>query len=57
MTEMMEGLARRHDILQIPRPIIAVADNCCTVSNFLIAAMPGIEVVLDVWHFLMRYEI
>lgn len=57
MTEMMEGLARRHDILQIPRPIIAVADNCCTVANFLIAAMPGIEVVLDVWHFLMRYEI
>lgn len=56
MREMLEGLARRHHLLDILTPVIAVVDNCCTVANFLTAAMPGIQVVLDVFHFLMRYE-
>lgn len=35
-------------------PIIAVVDNCCDVRNFLVRGIPDLEVVLDVYHFMMR---
>ncbi|KAI1784482.1 hypothetical protein LXA43DRAFT_901577 [Ganoderma leucocontextum] len=31
------------------------ADNCCQVRNTALKVFPNIDVVQDVWHFLMRY--
>lgn len=35
-------------------PIIAIVDNCCSVREYLLRGIPDIEVVLDVYHFMMR---
>ncbi|OBZ68323.1 hypothetical protein A0H81_11830 [Grifola frondosa] len=36
---------------------MAVVDNCCHVRNAIQREFPEISVVLDVWHFMMRYLI
>lgn len=51
---MLEGIALRHTILNVLLPIIAVVDNCCSVRSFLVRGIPDLEVVLDVYHFMMR---
>ncbi|KAI1782042.1 hypothetical protein LXA43DRAFT_906966 [Ganoderma leucocontextum] len=33
------------------------SDNCCQVRNMALKVFPDIQVVQDVWHFLMRYLI
>jgi hypothetical protein len=54
--EVLDGLNKRCTLLGIPPPGLAVVDNCCTVRNHLQKANPRLEVVLDVFHFLMRYK-
>lgn len=51
---MLEGLNKRYAQLDVPCPELAVVDNCCTVRNHLVAAMPDLCVVLDVFHFQKR---
>ncbi|KAH9940973.1 hypothetical protein B0H21DRAFT_697284 [Amylocystis lapponica] len=34
---------------------MVVVDNCCHVRSAIVKAFPDIKVVLDVWHFMMRY--
>ncbi|OBZ69714.1 hypothetical protein A0H81_10073 [Grifola frondosa] len=36
---------------------MVVVDNCCHIRNAIQREFPGISVVLDVWHFMMRYLI
>ncbi|TFY79755.1 hypothetical protein EWM64_g4258 [Hericium alpestre] len=53
--EALDGLKNRHLVLERPLPEIATADNCCHVRNAILCVFPEIHVVLDVYHFLMRY--
>ncbi|TFK89020.1 hypothetical protein K466DRAFT_487711, partial [Polyporus arcularius HHB13444] len=55
--ELLHGLRRRFEVLQTADPEIAVADNCCHIRNAILKVFPNITVVLDVWHFMMRYLI
>ncbi|OBZ65128.1 hypothetical protein A0H81_14885 [Grifola frondosa] len=34
---------------------MVVVDNCCHVRGAIVKVFPNTRVVLDVWHFLMRY--
>lgn len=54
MSEALRGLKRRLDFLGVPYPKIMTVDNCCQVINFLLKIFPDLEVVLCVWHFVMR---
>lgn len=51
---MLEGIRLRHAILDALLPIMAVVDNCCEVRKFLVRGIPDLEVILDVYHFMMR---
>lgn len=51
---MLGGIRLRHTILNVLLPTIAVVDNCCNVRKFLVHGIPDLEVVLDVYHFMMR---
>ncbi|KAF8581977.1 hypothetical protein K439DRAFT_1647749 [Ramaria rubella] len=53
--EILEGLKSRYCKLSVHFPEMAVVDNCCHVHAPCIATFPKIKVVLDVYHFLMRY--
>ncbi|KAG2738225.1 hypothetical protein P692DRAFT_201842822 [Suillus brevipes Sb2] len=55
ITELLQGLKHRHDILNVPQPKMMVADNCCQVRNAVTSAMPETDSKLDVWHFSARY--
>ncbi|KAF8580074.1 hypothetical protein K439DRAFT_1648290 [Ramaria rubella] len=55
MVEILEGLKSRYCELSIHFPEMAVVDNCCHVHAPCVATFPEIKVVLDVYHFLMRY--
>ncbi|KAG0692104.1 hypothetical protein DFH29DRAFT_883083, partial [Suillus ampliporus] len=55
ITEVLQGLKNRHDILDVPQPKMMVADNCCQVRGMVTSAMPMTESKLDVWHFSARY--
>ncbi|KAG2106102.1 hypothetical protein BD769DRAFT_1366782, partial [Suillus cothurnatus] len=54
ITELLQGLKRRHNILNVPQPKMMVADNCCQVRNAVTSAMPETDSKLDVWHFSAR---
>ncbi|THH00509.1 hypothetical protein EW026_g2025 [Hermanssonia centrifuga] len=55
--EAFQGLSKRCEILGIPEPEQAVADNCCSVRNAISHALPQTDVSLDVWHFQQRYAV
>ncbi|GBE82885.1 hypothetical protein SCP_0412720 [Sparassis crispa] len=55
IAEVLAGLKRRGELLQVPDPVLAVVDNCCHVRKSIKKALPEIDVVLDVWHFVGRY--
>ncbi len=50
---MLSGLSTRLIHLELPPPEIMTADNCCQVRNTALKVFPNIDVVQDVWHFLM----
>ncbi len=52
--ELLEGVARRLHLLDFAQPEMATADNCCHVRAAIRKVFPDIDVVLDVWHFIMR---
>lgn len=54
LQETLEGIALRHTVMGVALPIIAIVDNCCSVREYLLRGIPDIEVVLDVYHFMMR---
>ncbi|KAG1736495.1 hypothetical protein EDB19DRAFT_1600825, partial [Suillus lakei] len=53
--ELLRGLKRHHDVLNLPQPKMMVADNCCHIHSAVTSAMPETEAKLDVWHFSARY--
>ncbi|KAI0692731.1 hypothetical protein C8T65DRAFT_745002 [Cerioporus squamosus] len=53
--ELLDGIRRRLELLDVASPEIAVVDNCCHVKAVIRKVFPDIDVVLDVWHFVMRY--
>lgn len=57
ISELFEGIKRRCEELGIPPPAICVADNCCHISKAVIDILKDIAVVLDVWHFIKRYDL
>ncbi|KAF9523224.1 hypothetical protein CPB83DRAFT_871718 [Crepidotus variabilis] len=52
---MLEGIKCRHEKMEVPVPRIVIVDNCCQVRRAITTKMPGVEVVLDVLHFVRRY--
>ncbi|KAF9525245.1 hypothetical protein CPB83DRAFT_870915 [Crepidotus variabilis] len=52
---MLEGIKHRHEAINVPVPNIVIVDNCCQVRRAISQKMPGVEVVLDVLHFVRRY--
>ncbi|TFK92373.1 hypothetical protein K466DRAFT_480747, partial [Polyporus arcularius HHB13444] len=55
--EVLQGVKVRHEVVGVADPEMAVVDNCCHIKNAILAVFPAIAVVLDVWHFMMRYMI
>ena len=53
--EALNGITRRCEELGTEVPIIVTADNCCQIQSAVHKALPHADVVLDVYHFLMRY--
>lgn len=51
----LDGLKRRCEEIGVPPPKIVVADNCCQVWSSIHQALPDADVLLDVWHFVIRY--
>ncbi|KAF8959245.1 hypothetical protein BDZ97DRAFT_1667389 [Flammula alnicola] len=54
--ELLQGIAKRHDAMGIPKPLAVIVDNCCQVRRYVREGL-GDEtaIVLDVYHFIMRY--
>jgi len=52
--EVLRGLKRCCDALGQPYPEMVVVDNCCHVRSEILKVFPGIDVSLDVWHFMRR---
>jgi hypothetical protein len=52
--EVLDGINSRCAKLGVPAPTMVVVDNCCIVQNHIVKALPGSEVVLDVYHFIAR---
>ncbi|KAJ7659689.1 hypothetical protein DFH06DRAFT_932790, partial [Mycena polygramma] len=55
--ELIESFKRRVELLGIKLPEIVTVDNCCTVGNKIRGVLPDIKVLLDVYHFIMRYAV
>jgi hypothetical protein len=53
--EVLEGLKKRCEMISVPYPEMVVADNCCHVRSEVVRCLPSTDVVLDVYHFMMRY--
>ncbi|KAF8173269.1 hypothetical protein BJ912DRAFT_1065323 [Pholiota molesta] len=54
--ELLEDIGKRHDAMEIARPTSVIVDNCCQVRRFVVQGLgPGTSVLLDVYHFMMRY--
>ena len=52
--ESLEGICQCCQQLGIEVPVLVAADNCCQIRNAIIKVLPDADVVLDVYHFLMR---
>jgi hypothetical protein len=52
--ELLEGLKRRCIELDIPFTEMITVDNCCHVRSQIMKALPDVQVVLDVFHFIKR---
>ncbi|KAH9001813.1 hypothetical protein EDB86DRAFT_2827581 [Lactarius hatsudake] len=52
--ESLEGIRQRCQQLGIEVPVLVAADNCCQIRNAVIKVLPNADVVLNVYHFLMR---
>ncbi|KAL6299496.1 hypothetical protein BKA93DRAFT_829872 [Sparassis latifolia] len=57
ISELLHGLKRRNMLLNVSDPSLAVIDNCCHMRSAIMKPFPDIYVMLDVWHFAMRYMI
>ncbi|KAF8176924.1 hypothetical protein BJ912DRAFT_930520 [Pholiota molesta] len=55
--ELLQGLGKRHEYLGLPKPSAVIVDNCCQVQRYVREGLgPDTAVVLDVYHFMMRYS-
>ncbi|GBE84639.1 hypothetical protein SCP_0606180 [Sparassis crispa] len=54
IADVLAGLRQHGELLQVPDPMLAVVDNCCHVRKSIKKALPEIDVMLDVWHFVGR---
>ncbi|KAJ7607603.1 hypothetical protein DFH06DRAFT_1486459 [Mycena polygramma] len=57
IVELIEGFKRRVELLGVKLPEMVTVDNCCTVGNKIRSVVPDIKVLLDVYHFMMRYAV
>ncbi|KAJ7037697.1 hypothetical protein C8F04DRAFT_1328715 [Mycena alexandri] len=55
ITELLAGVKLRLDLMGVPEPSMVTVDNCCHVRNFILGVFASIKVLLDVYHFIMRY--
>ncbi|KAF7969565.1 hypothetical protein HWV62_26925 [Athelia sp. TMB] len=53
--EVLKGIHLRLEILGLPAPEMIVVDNCCQVRARITRVLPDARVVLDMYHFMMRY--
>ena len=54
ITEILDGIKKRLDLLGIPHPVGVVVDNCCQVRAAIEKVFPLIKVFLDTFHCMMR---
>jgi hypothetical protein len=52
--EVLAGLKERCEAIGVPYPEIVVADNCCHIRSEVVRHLPSADVVLDVYHLMMR---
>ncbi|KAJ3474041.1 hypothetical protein NLI96_g12682 [Meripilus lineatus] len=55
VTELLRRLRHRYELLGVALPSAMVVDDCCTICGPVHAAFPEIKVLLDVFHFIVRY--
>ncbi|KAI1781611.1 hypothetical protein LXA43DRAFT_1105626 [Ganoderma leucocontextum] len=55
--EMLFGVKRRFELLNVDNPWAVVVDNCCHFRNIIMKVFPETVVLQDVWHVIMRYMI
>jgi hypothetical protein len=54
--ELLQDIGRRHDAMKVARPSAVIVDNCCAVRRYVVDGLGRDTVVLlDVYHFIMRY--
>ena len=53
--EMLLGLKRRFELLNVDNPWAVVVDNCCHFRNMIVNVFPEVAVLQDVWQVIMRY--
>ena len=53
--EMLLGLKRRFELLNVDNPWAVVVDNCCHFRGAILKVFLEAAVLQDVWHVIMRY--
>ena len=56
MTELLTVIRRHHEVLGLPMPEMMVTNNCCQVRHAVQSALPETDCILNVWHFIARYD-
>ena len=56
-TEMLMGVKHCHVALGVPMPEMIIMDNCCQVCRVVESALPEMDCILDVRHFIARYGV
>ncbi|PIL26811.1 hypothetical protein GSI_11072 [Ganoderma sinense ZZ0214-1] len=55
--DMLLGMKKRFELLNVDNPWAVVVDNCCHFRNMILKVFPETAVLQDVWHLIMRYMI
>ncbi|KAI1790224.1 hypothetical protein LXA43DRAFT_973740 [Ganoderma leucocontextum] len=55
--EMLQGMRRRFELLNVDNPWAVIVDNCCHFRNTILDVYPDAVVLQDVWHVIMRYMV
>ncbi|KAI1797610.1 hypothetical protein LXA43DRAFT_1126227, partial [Ganoderma leucocontextum] len=55
--EMLLGMKRRFEVLNVDNPWAVVVDSCCHFRKMILQVFPETVVLQDVWHLIMRYMI
>ncbi|KAI1794159.1 hypothetical protein LXA43DRAFT_884301, partial [Ganoderma leucocontextum] len=55
--EMLLGMKRRFELLNVDNPWAVIVDSCCHFRNMILDVYPDAVVLQDIWHVIMRYMV